>query len=238
MIQTFLPNERRGFVHKRLLGAVGGFITGGPTGAVVGAFRGGGGGGVPRGPTGPQLEGIRVHAAHGHGVGAHTFMTPANLAAAGVPMGRPPRRRFGFAPGGPSGFSSADPCRWPARVDPNTGECRVFIGSEPGFDDPTTGAGAAVMGRYGAGMEPVQLQRMHADCTAGGTIRGMVLGNDGICYNKRDLRNAERMWPRGRRPLLTGGEQRAISIASAAAGKLMRSRKRLKKVATTFAKAC
>ena len=234
MIETFLPNDRRGFVHKRLLGAVGGFITGGPTGAVSGFVTSGGGSRGPRMPSGSELSGIRVHAAHGHGAGSHTFMTPANLAAAGVPMGRSldPRTPSRFAPG------SSGPCMWPARVDPNTGRCKVFLGSEPGFDDPMTGSGAAVMGRYGAGMEPVQLQRMHADCTAGGTIRGMVLGNDGICYNKRDLRNAERMWPRGRRPLLTGGEQRAISIASAAAGKLMRSKKRLKKVATTFAKAC
>ena len=238
MIETFLPHQRRGFVHKRLLGAVGGFISGGPLGAVGGFAAGGGGPRGPMMPTGPQLTGIRTHAAHGHGAGAHTFMTPANLAAAGVPMGR----SFGT----PTSF--ATPCIFPWKRQPD-GTCRFDLdpGAGTGFPgDPLPGTreflagpqGEAVMGRYGAGMVPIELQRRHADCTAGGTVRGMVLGNDGICYNKRDLRNAERMWPKGRQPLLTGGEQRAISIAAVAAGKLGRSRKRLKKVASTFAKAC
>ena len=35
------PNDSRGFIHKRLLGAAGGFLTGGPAGAVSGFASGG-----------------------------------------------------------------------------------------------------------------------------------------------------------------------------------------------------
>jgi len=36
------PGDSRGFIHKKLLGAASGFITGGPTGAISGFFGGGG----------------------------------------------------------------------------------------------------------------------------------------------------------------------------------------------------
>jgi len=80
----------------------------------------------------------------------------------------------------------------------------------------------AVMGRFGAGFEPSVFMTDTRRCG-----RGAVLGVDGLCYNKRDLRNNERFWPRGRRPLLTGGEMRAISTASSAAKKLQRKQKQL-----------
>ena len=83
-------------------------------------------------------------------------------------------------------------------------------------------AGVPVMGRFGAGFEPSIFMTDTRRCG-----RGAVLGVDGICYNKRDLRNNERFWPRGRRPLLTGGEMRAISTASSAAKKLQRKQKQL-----------
>jgi len=57
--------------------------------------------------------------------------------------------------------------------------------------------------------------------------RGSVLGKDGLCYNKRDIPNSQREWPRGRRPLLTGGEMRCISVAASAAKKLQRKQKQL-----------
>ena len=88
------------------------------------------------------------------------------------------------------------------------------------LEDPA--AGVAVMGRFGAGFEPSVMMTDTRRCG-----RGAVLGVDGICYNKRDLRNDERFWPRGRRPLLTGGEMRAISTASSAAKKLQRKQKQL-----------
>ena len=82
--------------------------------------------------------------------------------------------------------------------------------------------GNAVMGRFGAGYVPGSRIIDRAIC-----LPGDVVGMDGLCYPKRSLRNSERAWPRGRRPLLTGGEMRAISIASRAAGRLTRTAVRL-----------
>ncbi|MEE8488685.1 MAG: hypothetical protein V3S43_00005, partial [Acidimicrobiia bacterium] len=44
---------------------------------------------------------------------------------------------------------------------------------------------------------------------------------------KRDIKNSERKWPVGRRPLLTGGEMRCITIAAGAAKRLQRKQKQL-----------
>lgn len=121
-----------------------------------------------------------------------------------------------------------DKCRWPKRMDPRTGTCRVFLGEQsgPNGDDdngvPTTEVGEAVMGRYGAALEPGIMNIERAVCLA-----GMQLGKDGLCYNKGAITNSQRLWPRGRRPLLTGGDMRAIGQAARAANKLTRTTKRL-----------
>ena len=78
------------------------------------------------------------------------------------------------------------------------------------------------MGRFGAGIEPEVFMTDTRRCP-----RGAVLAVDGLCYSRRDLRNSDRFWPKGRRPLLTGGEMRAISTASSAAKKLQRKEKQL-----------
>lgn len=82
--------------------------------------------------------------------------------------------------------------------------------------------GEAIMGRYGAAMVPTLIDRTIRDC-----LPGMVLGKDLNCYNARDISNKERRWPKGRAPLLTGGERNAISKARRAAGKLERTTKAL-----------
>jgi len=56
------------------------------------------------------------------------------------------------------------------------------------------------------------------------------VGKDGLCYNRKSLTNKERMWPRGRQPLLSGGEMRAIAIAAAAGKKFERTQKRLQAI--------
>jgi len=86
-------------------------------------------------------------------------------------------------------------------------------------------AGEAVMGRYGAALAPEVEVRQHSQC-----LPGMVLGNDGLCYNRRDIRNADRMWPKGRAPLLTGGERNAITTARRAARKIETATKSLQKM--------
>jgi hypothetical protein len=92
----------------------------------------------------------------------------------------------------------------------------------PGGESGLMQFGEAVLGQYGAALEPGVRPTETLICP-----RGTVLGTDNLCYNKRDIRNDERKWPRGRRPLLTGGEMRCISIASRAAGKLQRKQKQL-----------
>ena len=72
------------------------------------------------------------------------------------------------------------------------------------------------------GYAPDVREQFYRDCGP-----GAVLAKDGLCYNRRDLRNNERKWPKGRRPLLTGGEMRAISTAASAAKRLQRKQKQL-----------
>ncbi len=79
------------------------------------------------------------------------------------------------------------------------------------------------MGRYGAALEPGVMMIERSVC-----LRGMTLGDDGLCYNKGAITNKQRQWPRGRRPLLTGGDMRAIGIAARAGSKLDRTTKRLR----------
>ena len=83
--------------------------------------------------------------------------------------------------------------------------------------------GEATMGRYGAAVIPGSQLIDRAVC-----FKGMQLGNDGLCYDKKAITNSQRMWPRGRRPLLTGGDMNAIAIAARAGAKLERTTKRLR----------
>jgi len=81
------------------------------------------------------------------------------------------------------------------------------------------------MGRYGAALEPGSQMIDRAIC-----LRGMQLGDDGLCYNKSQITNKQRMWPAGRKPLLTGGDMRAISIAARAGKRLEGATKRLQRM--------
>lgn len=112
------------------------------------------------------------------------------------------------------------PCDFPMVRDAE-GRCREPTSGALGGEQ--FGVGEAVMGRYGAALEPGSQIVDRAVC-----LRGMQLGNDGLCYNKGAITNAQRMWPRGRRPLLTGGDMRAIGIATRAGSKLDRTTKRLR----------
>jgi len=114
---------------------------------------------------------------------------------------------------------------------PVTGKCEFFFGTQPGPDDrplrtgPGLPIGDVVMGQFGAGEMPGSEIIDRAVCR-----RGMVLGSDSVCYNRSQIRNADRMWPRGRRPLLTGGDMRAISTAARAGKRLEGATKRLQKI--------
>ncbi len=99
-----------------------------------------------------------------------------------------------------------------------------------GAEGQLTPGGDAELGRFGAGINPAFFSSQTRRCP-----RGMVLGapeadGESLCYNKRDLSNKARMWPRGRRPLLTGGQMRAISIAASAAKRLQARQKQLQEL--------
>lgn len=123
----------------------------------------------------------------------------------GIPGITPP----GFGGGGgttpnpcPTGYS------WDGQQCKKTG-----LGGwvEPWLPGGNTGTGTdvygdAVLGRYGAAIQPFVEARPVRRCPP-----GAKLGNDGLCYNK--LANGQRMWPRGSRPLLTGGEMKVLRKA-------------------------
>lgn len=200
------PSDSRAFLHKKLLGVVGkvSSILPIPGAGIIGTVARQLAGGGKKQPT-RQI--------------APTAFTsrPTVAGAAGKEMGR------GLKFGG-NGNGTPD-CTWPTRWDPRTGSCRIFVGERSGPDDVGQPVGDAVMGRYGAGLQPGVMTIDRAVCP-----RGTQLGDDGLCYNKSQISNKQRMWPRGRRPLLTGGEMRAIGIASRAGGKMDRTTKRLREL--------
>ena len=208
------PGDVRNFIHRSFIGrAVGGVVS-----SVVG--------GVPL--VGGIASGLfdRLRGAGASTVPQVTACPPGfiNTGAGCVPRFTPtsaqpsqlgPGRAFVGARGVPGRANGR------AGVFPTPTQAQEDIRRAQGLAiDPA--AGEAVMGRFGAGFEPETLDVFTRRCG-----RGAVLGVDGLCYNRRDLRNSDRFWPRGRRPLLTGGEVRAISVASSAAKKLERKQKQL-----------
>lgn len=199
------PNDVRGFVHKRIArgirGVARGFLRGGPLGAITGGAAGFFGGPPDAGcPPG--------------------FRVDANGECAPVPSARQLRAfapTLGFGPSvSPGGTPFSGTC------PPGHHQERQPNGDMPCVPDRF---GEAVMGQFGAALQPEVFQATTRRCP-----RGSVLGVDGLCYNRRDIRNNERAWPRGRRPLLTGGEMRCISVASAAAKKLQKKQKQLEEL--------
>lgn len=233
------PGERRFFIHKRLLRGAGAFLTGGPIAAASG-FLAPVRRTVPRTSTArPSTFSESEKAAgralkFGPGRGRRAGLQSFTNKNTGEVVQQAGRMTLGpdWLPGvidiirgggrGSGGLASAD-CVWPTRRDPRTGKCAVFAGQQSGIDP--TPVGDAVMGQYGAGLVPGNRPIDRAVC-----VRGMVLGNDGICYNRSQIKNADRMWPKGRRPLLTGGDMRAISTAARAGRRLEGATKRLQKI--------
>ena len=218
---TPLPHDRRHFVHKRIGRAVRGFVTSGfnPLSALA-SFA------APA-PAKPVSRAARVaiapfvagvpHAGHPHTGFTATALQAHRLGAAAPSAGAvfpgTPTARCGFGKimikGVCVGLGGFDVPRAPLLPDPPT----------------QSAVGGAVMGRYGAALTPGSRIIDRAVC-----LRGMQLGNDGLCYNKGQISNKERMWPRGRRPLLTGGDMRAISIASRAGRRLENTAIRLQEI--------
>ena len=208
------PGDVRNFIHRSFIGrAVGGVVSrvvgsvplvGGLASGLFDQLRGAGTSVVPQAPACPP--GFLS-------VGGQCV--PRFTTASAQPSLLGPGRAFVGARGVPGSIGGQD-----GAFVPPTQVQRTFREGMGLAGDPA--AGVAVMGRFGAGFEPEVVMTDTRRCG-----RGAVLGVDGLCYNRRDLRNSDRFWPRGRRPLLTGGEVRAISVASSAAKKLERKQKQL-----------
>jgi len=224
------PGDVRGFLHKSFIGrAVGKAVTTFVPGArqvvdVVNtgrSFLGGRNRSPAARPTAPRTATARV--------------TPTSQAEKrlGAELKFGGDRSLGFTGGGngpnirlpgrgfrPRGFTP--PCDFPNVLD-EEGRCRKPTSGE--FGGEQFGVGEAVMGRYGAALEPGSMIVDRAVC-----LKGMQLGNDGLCYNKGAITNKQRQWPAGRKPLLTGGDMRAISTAARAGRRLDLASKRLQKM--------
>jgi len=140
----------------------------------------------------------------------------------------------GGVPGGTGGLnvqglSTSGPCQ--PGFEFRNGRCqeagfgglvrRTLPGGGTGLQE--TGRGSLVGGM--GGWVPVEIPTSRASCG-----RGAVLGKDNLCYDKRSIRNSDRMWPKARRPLLTGGDLNCISKASRAANRMKTQTKRLQKL--------
>jgi len=119
------------------------------------------------------------------------------------------------------------PCIFPARKDPITGQCRLFVGDQPGPEPGGAGGGEVMMGRFGAAMVPDVENTTTLLC-----LPGMVLGKDNLCYNKgkNGISNSQRKWPKGTKPLGTPGEMAALAKAASFGRRMTTTVKRMQKI--------
>ena len=210
------PNDERAFVHKRFIGKL-----------VQKAVKTV----VPAIGIGTEALGIGRSLFGGGGRGGG--FVPRTELARGITVASQAEKRAlaaakGLIPGIPDipGLPCPSPLVMAADghcVAPGSGHFRKHFGGEEGVS--TIAVGEAVMGRYGAGLRPGSMLIDRAIC-----LKGMQLGNDGICYNKSQISNKQRQWPAGRKPLLSGGDMRAISIAARAGRRLEGATKRLQRL--------
>lgn len=226
------------FVHKRIGGAIKGFVaSGGNPIAAVGGFVQGGG---RPGPS-PQLQAAALPNKWPFTATVAELQGSIAANTAGAPAARAELMRRGVMPGGGSalvggGGHSGGGCRPPSFrvgtqcVDPTA----ALPGGRP-FVSPAGGVTVGgppmtpVLGFYGVAVQPAAMTVTRHRCPP-----GFVLGKDNLCYDH--LPKSKRKWNPGRKPLLTGGELNAISTAERAAKKLQRQRKKLKALATGFGK--
>jgi len=108
---------------------------------------------------------------------------------------------------GRNGRTNGTQCIWPARVDPATGECKVFLGDQPGPDtDWLAAKGSFDLPAIVPHIRNISRHVCPSD---------MVLGTDMLCYPKQVLSrsNKFRKWRPGARPVLTGGQRKGIQRA-------------------------
>lgn len=227
--------DERGFVHKRLLG-IGKGIVGTVAGTALSVIPGGGvargilerfipgiiGGGSRLRPppqfTQTDLVPIPMRSRASFTLPSGGTATLAEVTAfhraTGVQRGLPGQDFLDRLRGITTGNGRCEDPR--LEWDPVKQFCRL-----PG--SPEGGVGEAVMGQFGAALEPSFMTINQRVC-----LSGMVLGKDFLCYNKGSISNKQRLWPKGTAPLLTGGEMNAIRKAASAAKKFQRTGQRFK----------
>jgi len=228
------PNDSRGFVHKRIGGAIGGFVSSGfnPLGALGGFLAGGGSKGRPRSTRSADFgipprrftsskvcpDGLTPVPGIPSGTACVPFDSPR---AAQTQLIRPRSFGFGPTPGGgecPGLLSVKNP------VGPG---CINLGGLPPGGAPATTpgvtGSGVAVVGAFGLpAMQPEVVGSIQKRDGSSGPIlrcsRGMVLGIDSLCYPKAVMprRSKFRKWRAPPRPVISNRDTKAIRIAASA----------------------
>lgn len=108
---------------------------------------------------------------------------------------------------GRNGRNGTDTCIWPTRRDPATGQCKIYVGTQPGPDTDWLAAKGSF--NLPAIVPHIRNISRHV-CPS-----DMVLGRDLLCYPKEVLSrsNKFRKWRPGARPVLTGGQRKGIRRA-------------------------
>lgn len=204
------------FVHRRLIGAVRGLVTGGPSGAIIGLISPGGGSSGRSGSA--VVPGSTPDAVPGIPIVARPTPSPVDpCAARGMTIDRSGRC---VPRAGPSGLGPGAGFLDPLGLDLGARARDLFAPQAP-VGPPV---GVAMIGA--SAVAPFRFTQTVRRCEG----RNHVLGSDGLCYDKKSIRKDQRMWPPGRKPLLTGGQLNAIAIAARAAGRIKTQTKRLQKL--------
>lgn len=195
------------FVHKRILRGAAAFLTGGPIAGTAAFLSGGGGRGQQRTGPCPPTPGFTVQRGKDGVCRKNVRKGVWEVVQEGL------------------GLASSGQCRFPLRWDPISRSCKAFVGLQPGSEPGGIGGGDAVMGQYGAALTPDVDNVMTLRC-----LPGMILGKDQLCYNKSDLSNKERRWPKGTRPLGTPGEMACLRKAASFGRRMETTVKRMQKI--------
>ena len=137
----------------------------------------------------------------------------------------PPTPGVGF-----TGPSSRPRCFPPFFLNPRTGQCELDLVPGPGgggtgpIRDQPNGHGRIPPSTLQGGAPMVE-QIVRRECG-----KGSVLGDNGLCYDKRTIPNSRRMWPKPTRPLGSTGEMNAVTRATQFGRRLKSKEKALKKL--------
>jgi hypothetical protein len=127
--------------------------------------------------------------------------------------------------------SGSGPCIPPYFRNSRTGQCELDLVPGPGGGG--TGACRDDAHGHNGRIPPSTLQGSSPFVESVATRhcgKGSVLGDNGLCYDKRTIPNSRRMWPKPTRPLGTTGEMNAVSKAAAFGRRLKGKEKSLKRL--------